>query len=335
MPQGTNVLQYESDNLVQRQLRELDFVDIYVCLNGNSMPHYRAGLQSSAAQIDADVPPEFHQDVEELASILAHDFVGNEKAVNFGGMRLRASKLETANGEIWAAMRRIPALPPKLDKLGFMPQLVPILHDIGQRGGLILLCGATGQGKTTTASSLLLDYLESYGGVAFTIEDPVDYSLEGRRGTHGYCYQSEINAEAQWGQMLNRSLRWHPRYIVVGEVRTPDAANQLLRAATSGHTVMATMHAGSMEEALEGLLQLAEQELGERASLLLAASLVAVIHQMLTPTGIYAPFMATEADNPGSPIRALIRDKRIGQSRTFAEQQMALLMKSGKIFHSR
>jgi len=90
-----------------------------------------------------------------------------------------------------------------------------------------------------------------------------------------------------------------------------------------------------MEEALEGLLQLAEQSLGERAPLLLASGLSAVVHQTITSTGLYAHFMAPEPDNPGSPIRALIRDKRIGQSRTFSDQQMALLMQGEKIFNPR
>jgi len=321
------------DRAKQRVLRDLPFMDIYVCLDGNSPAHYREEVKNGiASEIDVDVPPEYQEDIEELASFLRESFKGNEKGLTFGGMRLRASKLETAGGETWAAMRRIPELPPKLGKLGFIPQLVPLLQTFGKRGGLILICGATGQGKTTTSSSLLLDYLETNGGVAFTIEDPVEYNLEGRRGTGGYCYQSEIKDDSEWSIMLKRALRWHPRYIMVGEVRTPDAANQLLRAATSGHTVLTTMHAGSMEEGLEGLLQLAEQAVGARAPLLLAAGLTAVVHQTFTAGGLYASFVVTEPNNPGSPIRALIRDKRIGQSRTFSDQQMAMLMQSGRIF---
>lgn len=316
----------------QRPLSRLDFMDIYVRLDGDTPAHYRQATITEGMQIDADVPPEYQADLSRLAAALRKDFPGVEKGLSYSGMRLRASKLATANGQMWAALRRIPELPMSAEKLGFIPQLLPILRGLGKRSGLILLCGSTGEGKTTTASSLLIDYLENYGGVAFTIEDPVEYNLEGRRGKNGYCHQSEIEDEAQWGLMLKRSLRWHPRYIFVGEIRTPDAANQLLRAATSGHTVLATMHAGSMEEALEGLLQLAEQELGERAALLLAAGLTAVVHQQLTPLGINAGFMVTEAGNSGAPIRALIRDKRIGQSRTFADQQMALLMKNGRIF---
>lgn len=329
-----NALATQNDNNIQqRALHELNFMDLYVCLNGPGTAHYREGvINGLMSEIDSDVPEAFQNDVEELSAYLRNNFKTVEKGFNFGGMRLRASKLETANGEIWAAMRRVATLPPKLDKLGFVPQLIPALREIGKRPGLILLCGATGQGKTTTASALLLDYLENYGGVAFTIEDPVEYDLEGRRGTAGYCYQSEVQNESEWGTMLKRSLRWHPRYIIVGEVRTPDAANQLLRAATSGHTVITTMHAGSMEEGLEGLLQLAEQDIGARAPLLLAAGLTAVIHQSFGATGIHANFMMTEQNNPGSPIRALIRDKRIGQSRTFADQQMAILMRDGRVF---
>ena len=335
------IMQFESalpqmETGQQRMLRDLDFMDIYVCLEGNGTAHYREGLRNGVmSETDYDVPEEYQDDLEELANLLRSDFKSSERSVSFGGMRLRASKLETANGEVWAALRRTPELPPKLEMLGFLPQLTPILHDLGQRSGLILISGATGQGKTTTASSLLLDYLQHFGGVGFTIEDPVEYDLEGRRGKAGYCYQSEIREEKQWSEMLKRALRWHPRYIMVGEVRTPDAANQLLRAATSGHTVITTMHAGSMEEALEGLLQLAEQELGPRAPLLLAAGLTAVIHQSFGPLGLNANFMVTEANNSGSPLRALIRDKRIGQSRTFADQQMAMLMRDGKIFNTR
>ena len=317
----------------QQRLYDLDFMDLYVCLEGRGQAHYRPRILTSLP--DIDVPAEFGEDLLRLTSFLRNEFAGIEGGFTYDGIRLRASKLASADGTVWAAMRRVADLPPRLENLGFVPELLPFLRDLGKRDGLTLLCGATGNGKTTTSTSLLLEHLENFGGVAFTIEDPVEYRLEGRRGKAGFCYQSEIQEEHQWGEMLKRSLRWHPRYIFVGEIRTPDAANQLLRAATSGHNVIATMHAGSMEEALEGLLQLAEIDLGARAPLLLAAGLTAVIHQTLTPLGLHANFMMTEQDNPGSPIRALIRDRRIGQTRTFADQQKSQLKQTGKIFQPR
>jgi len=312
-------------------LSELDFMDIYLRLDGNTCPHYRAGPNGSLIP-DADLPETFFDDANALTDYLRDTFKGVEMALDFGGMRLRATRLETANGEIWACLRRLPDSPKQLEQLGLIRQLPGLLEDMGRRSGLILICGSTGQGKTTTAASLLTRCMETYGGIAFTLEDPVEYNLAGRWGKSGYCYQAEVKAENEWGLLLKRALRWHPRYISVGEVRTPDAANQLLRAATSGHTVIATMHAGSMEEGLEGLLQLAEQDLHARAATLLAAGLIGVVHQSFGPTGLYAQFMFTEADNPGSPIRALIRDKRIGQTRTLSDQQMAKLTQTGRIF---
>jgi len=316
----------------ERPLSELDFMDIYVRLDAPAVPHFRAGRGGEIQLPDADVPQEYSADAEALAAYLRDHFEGIESAIDYRGIRMRATRLETGRGEVWAALRRVREHPFQLEKLGIIPQFLPVLQDLGKRSGLILVCGASGQGKSSTISSLLLRYLETYGGIGFTLEDPVEYDIEGRCGKNGYCYQTEIHEESDWGAMLKRALRWHPRYIAVGEIRTPDAANQVLRAATSGHTVLATMHAGSMEEALEGLLQLAEQELGPRALLLLAAGLSCVIYQAFSSSGLFTQFMMTEPDNPGSPVRALIRDRRIGQTRTIADQQMAKLTQTGRIF---
>ncbi|MDR3425151.1 MAG: ATPase, T2SS/T4P/T4SS family [Alphaproteobacteria bacterium] len=316
----------------QSRLSELNFMDIYVRLDADAVAHYRAGRGGVIDLPDADLPPEYSADAEALVDHLREHFDGVEAAVDFGGMRMRATRLESARGDVWAALRRLPDRPLPLEKLGLIPQLPQVLEDLGRRSGLILVCGASGQGKTSTVSSLLSRYLEIYGGIGFTLEDPVEYDLEGRCGKNGYCYQTEIKQESDWGAMLKRALRWHPHYIAVGEIRTRDCANQALRAATSGHTVLATMHAGSMEEALEGLLQLAEQDLGGRAALLLAAGLTGVLYQAFSQSGLFAQFMLTECDNPGSAVRAMIRDKRIGMTRTIADQQMARLIQNGRVF---
>ncbi len=318
--------------MAAHKLNELDFVDLYVCLEGEAEPHYRQRCNAATASEDIDIPPQFHEAVANLASFLRTKFVEDEMGLTFEGVRLRAAKIRTSGGLLWAALRKIDSIPPTLEKLGLPPSLLPHLRKLGNRSGLILLTGATGQGKTTTACSLLRDFLGSHGGVAFTIEDPVEYDLEGRHGKTGYCYQVEVREDEEWAEMLKRALRWHPRYIFVGEIRTPDAANQLLRAATSGHLVIATMHAGNIEEALEGLLQLARQSVGEQASLLLAAGLMAIFHQTLTKQGLGVQFYITEPSNPASPFRACIRERRIGQIRTFTDQQTALLMQNGKLF---
>ena len=317
--------------MTQRPLCELSFVDLYVCMEGDAKPHFNAAAGNILEQ-NIDIPPEFSEDIERLTQYLREHFVDNEMGLTYEGVRLRAAKVRTAGGLLWAAMRKVNTVPPDLEKLGFIPTLVPHLRALGKREGLILICGSTGQGKTTTSASLLTDFLNQYGGVAFCIEDPVEYDMEGRRGKAGTCYQVEVQEDHEWADMLKRSLRWHPRYIFVGEIRTPEAANQLLRAATSGHLVMTTVHAGSIEEALEGMLQLADQSLGDRATLLLATGLVGVIHQTISARGLQAHFYITSPNNHASPFRNAIREKRIGQVRTFIDQQAAMLMQTGKIF---
>jgi twitching motility protein PilT len=319
--------------MAQRPLSDLDFVDLYVCLQGDGRANYNQPVVGKAEGENRDVPPEFQADIESLTSYLRDNFREDEMGVKFGGVRMRGAKAQTAAGQIWASLRRITAQPRKLEELGFKPDsIIAHLRALGKRDGLVLICGATGNGKTTTAAALLSDFLHHHGNVAFTIEDPVEFDLEGRRGNTGYCYQVEVHEDDQWAKMLKRSLRWHPRYIFVGEIRTPDAANQMLRAATSGHLVITTVHSGSIQEALEGVLQLGEQALGDRATLLLATGLTAVIHQTLTPLGLRAQFYITEPGNPGSPFRASIRDKRIGQTQTFIDQQMAILGQTGRLF---
>ncbi len=249
--------------------------------------------------------------------------------ITFDGMRLRTATVSTANGQKWVALRKVKDLPPPLEKLGFPAALLPHLKSLGRRNGLILLCGATGQGKTTTCCSLLMDYMENFGGISFCIEDPVEYNMAGRRGENGYCYQVEVHEDREWAEMLQRSLRCHPKYIFIGEVCTPDAANQLLRAATSGHLVIATVHAGSLQEGLEGILQLAEQVVGDRARQLLSSSLSACIYQTLGELGLATTTVLTDFGSQGPAIRNLIRENKIGQIVSFVDKQHAILSQTG------
>ncbi len=306
------------------KLHDLPFVDLYLCLSGQQRSHFKPRRCEFSVTADYILGPEYDDDLAGLTARLRPLLVDNdEPSVTYDGMRLRASGVTTSHGHEWVALRRNPAQPPALEKLGLDPRLIEQLRLLGKRDGLILIAGATGQGKTTMASALIQYYLQSYGDVAFTIEDPAEFSLEGRYAGSGYAYQVEVNDDADWAKMLKRSLRWQPRYIFVGEVRTPDAAAQLLRAATSGHLVITTIHGGSVEEALEGLLQLAAPAVGARAGNLLAAGLTAVWHQQILPDQLRVRMYITEEGNLGDPVRSNIRAAQIGQIATYIDKQMA------------
>lgn len=309
-------------------LHELDFMDLYVRLDANVAPgaplaRYKPESREKGYGNHA-VPAEYMSQVLLLINEFNRNFTGIEGSFVFGSMRFRAAVNTMENGETWAVLRRINDKVRTLKDLGIADHIVQTLRPLGRRDGLVLMSGATGAGKTTTMYGMLYEYLQRFGGTAITIEDPVEYRIENPVGEKGYGYQVQVKNDDDWAHEIKRSLRWTPRYILVGEVRTPQAAEQVLRAATTGHLVFTSLHAGSVEESLYGLLQLAEQRMGPGgARHVLAAGITACIHQSLSPTGPYIRYIFSEEHNNGDPLRALIRDNKIGQINSYIDRQAA------------
>jgi twitching motility protein PilT len=279
--------------------------------------------QSTINQI---VPADYQLMIDRFMSAV-NDLLkdGNDGAIDFEGVRCRLSKQKMSDNSSWVCARRINTIIPDIDKLGFTGPIAEHMKGLGRRDGLILVSGATGHGKTTTAVGLLAYFLKTYGGAAVTIEDPCEFMLKGRHGEGGHCFQVEVHQEEEWAICLKRALRWAPRYIYVGEIRTPKAAEQLLRAATTGHLVITTVHAGAPEEALMGLIFLAEQAMGPGVENILAAGLTGLIYQTMRDTGPWLKYLYTEPDSPGDPIRSLIREKKIGMISTYIDRIQARL----------
>ena len=305
-------------------LRDLSFMDLYVRLDQPGTGRYRTVSRDFTNNWTRVLPDTFRSELLVIAEELRRQIDTPDSSYTYDSMRFRLSYQKLANGQEWVCLRRISAKVPSLDSLSFAAHLPPFLRRLGQRDGLIIISGATGHGKTTTSTALLADYLNRFGGVGITVEDPVEYALDGPIGEHGYCYQVQVEDE-DWATPLKRALRWTPRYIFVGELRSPRAAEQILRAATTGHLVITTIHAGSIEESLMGLMHLAEQSMGAEANYILAQGLTATIHQTLQPSGPFLRYLVTEENNNGDPIRALIRENRIGMINSYIDKQIALM----------
>jgi len=161
----------------------------------------------------------------------------------------------------------------ELDQLGMdeatYSQLVRLL---GSPGGLILVTGPTETGKTTTLYACL-SHLNNGERKINTIEDPIEYSLRGVR-------QSQVNPAVGLGfeELLQSVLRQAPHVIMIGEVRSPETAATAVRAAASGHLVLATLHAPVATAAVSQLLRL------DAHAHLLASSLLGVVSQRLLRT---------------------------------------------------
>lgn len=307
------------------QLNDLPFIDLYVRLDKPDQALYRS-REKGKSHYNQMVPGDYQLVVDRFAAELNGSLRDHsDGAVDFEGVRCRLSRQKMSDGSVWVCARRINTVIPDIDKLGIAPHLVNHMKMLGIRDGLILVSGATGAGKTTTAVALLAYYLKTYGGTAVTIEDPSEYVMKGRHGESGHCFQVEVQNDEDWAVCLKRSLRWAPRYIYVGEIRTPKAAEQLLRAATTGHLVITTVHASSLEESLLGVQFLAEQAMGPGVLNMLGSGVTGIIHQTMRDGMPWLKYVFTDPDTPADPIRALIRDGKIGGIGTYVDRTAAKL----------
>jgi type II secretory ATPase GspE/PulE/Tfp pilus assembly ATPase PilB-like protein len=138
-----------------------------------------------------------------------------------------------------------------LDQLGMMrKELNELTAMLSIPSGLILVSGPTGSGKTTTLYGCLR-YLNNGERKINTIEDPIEYAIPGLR-------QSQVNPKADVGfpELLRSVLRQSPDVIMIGEIRDPVTAETAVRAANSGHLVLASLHAPSAAGAVQSLLSL-------------------------------------------------------------------------------
>jgi twitching motility protein PilT len=304
-------------------LEALPFVDLYIRLDKSDQAYFRAKDRTQGI-VSQFVPPEFQPTIDRFAEAVSqklHEHV--DGGITFDGVRCRLSRQQFADGTQWACARRINAVIPDIEKLGLPSLIINHMLGLGRRDGLIVISGATGHGKTTTAVALLGYYLKNYGGTAMTIEDPCEYLMAGRHGAGGQCFQVEVDKDEDWAICLKRSLRWAPRYIFVGEIRTPKAAEQLLRAASTGQLVITTVHAGAMEDALMGIIFLAEQSMGSGVYDMLATGLTALVNQSIGDQGPHLKYLYTEENSPGDPVRSLIRERKIGMLSTYIQRTAA------------
>lgn len=167
-------------------------------------------------------------------------------------INLRISTLPTIHGEkIVIRILDMSNLSKRVVDLGFEPETLASYQAlIKEPSGLILLTGPTGSGKTTTLYGSINE-LNQPGSNIVTIEDPVEYSLEG-------INQVQVNTQIglTFAQGLRSVLRQDPDIIMVGEIRDKETAENSIRAALTGHLVFSTLHTNSAVEAIPRLLDM-------------------------------------------------------------------------------
>jgi general secretion pathway protein E len=171
-----------------------------------------------------------------------------------------------------------------LDSLGMVPTLRnTIVSLITRPQGVFLVTGPTGSGKTTTLYAML-QYINTPEKNILTVEDPVEYILDG-------IGQIQVNPKIQldFAKALRSFLRQDPDVIMVGEIRDEETARIAIQAALTGHLVFSTLHTNDSASALTRLVDMGIEPY------LLTSSVTAILAQRLIRKvcphcrGVYEP----------------------------------------------
>jgi len=245
---------------------------------------------------------------------------------------IRVATLPTSYGEA-VGLRLLPKDKKflKLDNLGFPESVLKMIREaIKKPQGIIINTGPTGSGKTTTLYAMLQE-LNLPGKKIITLEDPIEYRIEGIEQI-----QISVDNKTSFLEALRGSMRQDPDILMIGEIRDLETAKIALQSAMTGHLVLTTLHTNNAPAALARLVDLGVEPY------LLAGSINLIIGQRLVrkvcpdcqgkgceicrKTGFKGRMAIIEALVPGAEIEKLVREK--APLRTFEETAHQLGMQT-------
>lgn len=197
-------------------------------------------------------------------------------------------------------IRNIPMVIPKIADLG-LPESIREIAE--QERGLILVTGATGEGKSTTLASMLDHINRSANKHIITIEDPIEYLIRDRKSI---ISQREIGTDStSFKDALRSALRQDPDIILIGEMRDQETVEIALTAAETGHLVLSTLHTQDASEAIHRILSVFPPHQHAQIRYQLASVLKSVISQRLV--------RKKEGDGFVPAIEILINNPRVAE----------------------
>ncbi len=243
-----------------------------------------------------------------------------EKTVDFSfsvtdKIRVRANVFHQRKG-VEGAFRVLPKDPIPLEKLGLPTDTVKRL--LSRPRGLILVTGPTGSGKTTTLAGMV-DWLNrTYPKHILTIEDPIEYIIESRKGI---VTQREVGTHVpNFQDALKYILRQDPDVALVGEMRDVESILTTLTIAETGHLTLATLHTNLAVETINRVIGVFPAHQQQQVRYMLSFVLLGVISQMLVPTpkGLV---LASEVLVATSGVKNLIREGKVHQIQSLLETE--------------
>jgi len=193
------------------------------------------------------------------------------------GTRFRIN-VHRQRGTYAASVRALPNAVPTLAQLELPASLAELMKPTR---GLVLLCGPTGSGKTTTLAALVGEINRTSARHIITIEDPIEYE---HRNVSSIIEQVEIGRDAPtFASALRAALRQDPDVILVGEMRDLETVSTALTAAETGHLILATLHTSDAAQAIHRIVDVFPPQQQMQIRHQLALSLNAIVCQHLIP----------------------------------------------------
>ncbi|MEI7424792.1 MAG: PilT/PilU family type 4a pilus ATPase, partial [Candidatus Staskawiczbacteria bacterium] len=209
-------------------------------------------------------------------------------------------------GSISMAARFIPSRIRTIEELG----LPTILHDFTSRPqGLVLVTGATSQGKSTTLAAMIDEINHTRSVHVITVEDPIEYTYPIDRAI---IDQREVMIDTlNFNNALRSSLRQNPDVIMVGEMRDLETIGTTITAAETGHLVFATLHTNSAAQTIHRIVDVFPAEQQGQIRFQLSSSLLGIISQRLIPRikGGFIPVCEVMLCN--NAVANLIRENKV------------------------
>ena len=195
-----------------------------------------------------------------------------------GLVRYRAN-FSKQQGKQSCSFRVVPQHMLKLQDLDLPDTMADLVRE---PRGLLIVTGASGQGKSTTVRALLQRLNETLALRVITIEDPIEYLFEEDKSQFE---QREVGVDTEtFADGIRNAVRQDPEVIFLGEIRDADSTLAAMQAAETGHLVLTTLHADSVPRAIDRIREFYPASDQANASALLARSLNAMICQRLIPS---------------------------------------------------
>ncbi|MFP4673365.1 MAG: type IV pilus twitching motility protein PilT [Opitutales bacterium] len=221
--------------------------------------------------IEQTVPEQFYEDWKNERQV---DY--SYRAQDVGRFRVSGFLQRGLPGIV---LRHVSDRPPTFEELNLDGKTLARLS--GEKDGIVLLCGATGSGKSSTLAAMINHINHNFDKHIVTLEDPIEFTYTDMRSI---INQREIGIDCKsFAKGIRAVLRQDPDVILVGEMRDSDTFETALQAAETGHLVFGTLHASNAQQAVQRLFEFFPEQRRAALQRQIAGTLRATVTQKLLP----------------------------------------------------